>query len=305
VADHLICLSESKNKPLNQLNNITYLELRKLFDKILSSNYWQLKKEPLDEKLSNEKDELSMREVSTDRNIESRSDNIGQIEQRVFHEQNTSDDYVIVSSNASATQVLPTNEFNENNKKIEISPLTHFNSQPKTFFSTLNPSELSTQFLNRPENINDEGINFLQDSEIQIQTQSDIYQVKDMQIIDNFQDFNENIENIENKDSGHRSFPKGTQNSRDFNRGNYPRQRFVDERRIGTTNSAQRINNTSGQQYGNNTRNQNGSAYRNNNQSRQDNRLGNNFFRGTSNNSGKNMNSRTFRNQQDQTSVQN
>ncbi len=302
VADHLICLSDSKNKPINQPNSITYLELRKLFDKILTSQYWTLKREPFNDKLSNEQSEISNKEKSPEKKIESQSEELRQLEQRAFHEQNTSDDYVLVSSAASATQVLSTNEFNENNKKLEISNLNQFNSQPKTFFSTLNPAELSTQFLNRPENINDEGINFLQDSEIQIQQQSDIYQVKEMQIINNFQEFNENIEN---KDSGHRQIQKGNQNSRDFNRGNYPKQRYADERRLGT-NMGQRINSSSGQQYGNNNRNQNGGGYRGNNQSRPDNRSGNNYYRGPSNNSGRNGNSRGgFRNQQDQASVQN
>jgi hypothetical protein len=300
VADHLICLSESKNKPLNQLNNITYLELRKIFDKILTSEYWTQKREPLSEKFSNEATEILNKEKSPIKKNESQQEDIRQIEQRVFHEQNTSDDYVLVSSAASATQALSTNEFNES-KKIETSPLTQLNSQPKTFFSTLNPAELSTQFLNRSENINDEGINFLQDSEIQIQQQSDNFQNKEMQINNNFQEFNEGVEN---KDNSIRQSQKGNQNSRDFNRSNYSRQRYSDERRIGANNMGQRINNSNGQQFGSNNRNQNGSGYRNN-QSRTDNRSGNNYYRGPSNNSGRNGNSRSgFRNQQDQ-NVQN
>ena len=75
----------------------------------------------------------------------------------LYHQQNTSDDYVLVS----------TNDINENNQ----SKSPNQQAQAKTFFTTLNAADLPAhrninEFLNRCEN-SDDGINFLQDSEIQ------------------------------------------------------------------------------------------------------------------------------------------
>ncbi len=42
-ADHLVCLIEGKNKPITALSGttqVTYSDLKKIFDRILSSSYW-------------------------------------------------------------------------------------------------------------------------------------------------------------------------------------------------------------------------------------------------------------------------
>ncbi len=120
----------------------------------------------------------------------------------VFNQQNTSDDYVLVS---------PSNEYVDPNTGHVQSPnqqLHHqqqqqqqqlHNQQQKTFFTTLNPAtDLPSgqhrninEFINRCEN-SDEGINFLQDSEIQSRQQLHHQQQQQQhhqpqQMIDNFQ----------------------------------------------------------------------------------------------------------------------
>lgn len=87
----------------------------------------------------------------------------------IYNQQNTSDDYVLVS---------PSNEYVDPNiVQSQVQQYHHQlqqQQQPKTFFTTLNPAtDLPSgqhrninEFINRCEN-SDDGINFLQDSEIQ------------------------------------------------------------------------------------------------------------------------------------------
>ena len=39
IADHLTSLIDSKNKPIQSMN-VTYSELRKLFDRLMTASYW-------------------------------------------------------------------------------------------------------------------------------------------------------------------------------------------------------------------------------------------------------------------------
>lgn len=79
----------------------------------------------------------------------------------LFHQQNTSDDYVLVSSN----------DVNDNQPKSPNQQHAQQQAQAKAFFTTLDAADLPAhrninEILNRCEN-NDDGINFLQDSMIQ------------------------------------------------------------------------------------------------------------------------------------------
>lgn len=163
-ADHLIALIDAKNKPVPQLTQVTYSDLRKLFDRIFSSPYWNreatvAKVEPV-QKL--EQIEQKTSELNLNENVQAPP--AGLTEQGGYSQQNTSDDFVFVSQN----------DLSENSAQQKMnSPPGQSQQQQqqpsKTFFTTLN-SDLSTQFLNKAD-AGDEGINFLQDSEIQSRQQ--------------------------------------------------------------------------------------------------------------------------------------
>lgn len=86
----------------------------------------------------------------------------------MYQQQNTSEDFILVSTTDYSGA--------ENSHKI--------GHTSKAFFSTLNPQESVNrninEFLNRCEN-NDDGINFLQDSEIQIHKQQQEYKKNNQQ----------------------------------------------------------------------------------------------------------------------------
>lgn len=284
VADHLICLTESKNKVISQRhNNASYSELKKLLDRIIQSPYWSKEKKIIASQKGKAKDEtvssLSSSGVAKEKASETittttthhqqhhqHQDEHRHLEQGVvYHQQNTSDDFVLVSQQQQQQHVaamnvvtnLPiTNELVDSTQKLQLSPSLSQQQQQKTFFTTLNPAELSTQFLSRSDNLNEEGLNFLQDSEIQHQIQSEHYKSNHVQSEQNFQEYGQSNEagknnNGNNNSSGFRnSQPKG---GRDFNGrsggGFPPRQKYNDDRR-----------NNGPRQSGpyNNNRNQNG-----------------------------------------------
>lgn len=87
----------------------------------------------------------------------------------MYQQQNTSEDYILVSST------------DYNGAENSHNKIGHTS---KAFFSTLNPQESVNrninEFLNRCEN-NDDGINFLQDSEIQPHEQQQEYKKNNQQ----------------------------------------------------------------------------------------------------------------------------
>jgi caprin-1 len=145
-ADHLLSLIESKNK---SVLTTTYSDLKKIFDRVMTSSYWTNEKEQ--EKVPEKVEEPQQQQV------------LEETEQKnVNYQQNTSsEDYVIVTSQEVE------------NTQLEQQQLAQ---DQKTFFSTLNTQETVTQFLSE----SNDGINFLQDSQIPTQyDQQDQHQSQD------------------------------------------------------------------------------------------------------------------------------
>jgi len=181
IAEHLTNLIDNKNKPIQPMNNVTYSELRKLFDRLMSASYWTREPQQQPEQLqpaqltqqSTEQTDLNVNsneqpQTDLDKPIQLVEQQISpddhqqtEQEQTLFHQQNTSDDYVLVSSN----------DVNDNQPKSPNQQHAQQQAQAKAFFTTLDAADLPAhrninEILNRCEN-NDDGINFLQDSMIQ------------------------------------------------------------------------------------------------------------------------------------------
>jgi hypothetical protein len=198
IADHLTNLIDSKNKTIASMN-VTYFELRKLFDRILFSSYWTrvvvVAPPATTTTTSTSKEEHNVNPIEEQHNeleqnmnklhlteqqipvelVQQQHEDVHlhqqqqqqslPIEQALYHQQNTSDDYVLVSS---TDENLANNQSKSPNNQ---------QGQAKTFFTTLNQADLPphrniNEFLNKCEN-DDDGINFLQDSEIQLRQQQD------------------------------------------------------------------------------------------------------------------------------------
>lgn len=168
AADHMLFTIEGRNKPITSFNQestgqqVTYNDLKKLFEKILTCNYWNQEiqqpeqvQEELVEPVQPEEQNL-INEVQT-LNLNEQVQN--EQEQQMY--QNTSDEYVLVNS---------TDYNSENTQNAQQQQ-----PQSKAFFSTLNPSTNINEFLQS----NNEGINFLQDSEIQQEEQIHEPQLQD------------------------------------------------------------------------------------------------------------------------------
>jgi len=290
VADHLICLIESKNKPITQLNT-TYADLRKLFDRLSVAPYWTMSKEvqpplePTPESVPIKQDQEpqsthfvdlnkpeSAAYIDTMHHHHLQQNDHRHLETGVFHQQNTSDDFVLVSNPQTvATSNLQTTTNNEYENTQKQSP------QQKTFFTTLNPADLSTQFLNRnpAESTDEASINFLQDSEIQQMQQqqgsAEVYQSNQPHQGNNYQDYGQ--QNNENKDSTGGNFSgRGGYQQNKGRSNNYPprqqqqQQRYPDDRR-GGNNNMRGGNQGSGGQFRqpNPDRQNGGGGYRSNN----------------------------------------
>jgi hypothetical protein len=231
-ADHLIWLLEGKNKPITRLcteqTQVTYGDLKKLFDRVLDCAYWRQDATSVSSSSSSTDQQATTSVLEQPSQVEpqhqqhqpNEQETLAHTEQlntNVYNQQNTSDDYVMVSSNDFADQS------NQTGKQ----------QQSKAYFSTLNQTTDNrnniNEFLNQN---NDEGINFLQDSEIQTRTQ----QVPQ-------QDTLENIENYQGEqqtfDSSNQEFKNDT-HSKEFGqqppngyRGGYQKGRYSDERRGG------------------------------------------------------------------------
>lgn len=154
AADHMLFTVEGRNKPITSFNldlngqPITYNDMRKLFEKIFNCNYWSresVQTEQLQEQyvepIRNEEQNLVSQVQAINLNEQVQNEHEPQMYQ------NTSDEYVLVNSSDYNTENTQQNQ----------------QSQSKAFFSTLNPSANINEFLQN----NNEGINFLQDSEIQ------------------------------------------------------------------------------------------------------------------------------------------
>lgn len=155
AAEHLLLTIEGRNKPITSFNQeltgqVTYNDMRKLIERILNCNYWnreteqseQVQEEPVEPVQTQEQNLINeVQAMSVSEQVQNEQ------EQQIY--QNTSDEYVLVNS----TDYNP-----ENTQQIQQQQ-----TQSKAFFSTLNPSTNINEFLQN----NNEGINFLQDSEIQ------------------------------------------------------------------------------------------------------------------------------------------
>lgn len=188
-ADHLYNLIEAKNKPINTLTTqITYAELKKLFERILAAPYWteEPKKEEEEAVVAEETQPEAVREdtpAAETLTTAVEGMNLNEQQQESEHEQATYnnqnvDDYVIVSS-SECTESLCHSKSPSLQPQQQPQPEHHHTeqvpqdmSQQKTFFSTLNQPEQRNinEFINSCEN-NDGGINFFQDSELQRQQQ--------------------------------------------------------------------------------------------------------------------------------------
>lgn len=197
-ADHLFNLMEGKNKPIQTLETqTTYAELKKLFERIMAAPYWTdspKKSEPVaeveQETSSEQVVEQEQQQVAADAlssGVEDMQLNEQQQqienEQALYANQQSADDYVIVSSSECTESLChskspslqpqqPThhepNSF-EQHQQLQQQDLTQSQQQQqqKTFFTTLNQPEQRNinEFINSCEN-NDGGINFFQDSEL-------------------------------------------------------------------------------------------------------------------------------------------
>lgn len=200
AAEHLLNLIEGKNKPITSFNQevtgaVTYNDLKKLFDRILTSAYWtyepqqvvsnepeateetnQTEQQQTTEQAQSQEalsEQMNNLDLNQNQNDQSKSENHmeQQQQQQAVYQQNTSDDYVLVNSN----------DFSDNTRQ---SPnMQQQAPQTKAFFTTLNPTSNINEFLQN----NGEGINFLQDSEIQSrQQQEQPQQTQQQQAVDNF-----------------------------------------------------------------------------------------------------------------------
>lgn len=262
AAEHLLYLIESKNKLIPSLESkqqITYSDLRKLFDQVLSSNYWNKQQQVasstveaaavetevvslVDESLglaqvtNNESNQNNNNlDLQSQSNLIEPMSNLNVALEKTneallhtatsFNQQNTSDDYVLVS---------PSNEFTENNNsqtQLQKSPnsqqlLDQQQQQPKTFFTTIAADGLPqtgqhrniNEFLNRCEN-SDEGINFLQDSEIRQQQQQNSDNFQNTENNSQFKPRHNNQRNEYSNNNGpSRNYPARQRNYQDDNR---------------------------------------------------------------------------------------
>jgi hypothetical protein len=230
-ADHLIWLLEGKNKPITRLcteqTQVTYSDLKKLFDRVLECAYWRQDATASSSlahhhatSVVEQPTEIEPQQQQQQQQQANEQETLGHTEQihtNVYNQQNTSDDYVMVSSNDFADQ---TNQANK---------------QSKAYFSTLNQTTDNrhiNEFLNQN---NDEGINFLQDSEIQTRTQ----QAQPQDTLENIENYQHQAEQQQGFDSSNQEF-KNDPHNREFRqqrgngyRGGYQKGRYSDERRGG------------------------------------------------------------------------
>jgi len=263
IADHLTQLIDAKNKPIVTMN-VTYSELKKLFDRLMSASYWTREPEQPTVHLTNlNEQEESVQYTTSNEQQQQQPQNTNELlqhenplnpvqhveqvhqqqqqqtlinedhhqsshmEQAVYHQQNTSDGYVLVTPN-DVNDNLANNQSKSPNQQ----------AQPKTFFTTLNPDlpphRNINEFLNKCEN-NDDGINFLQDSEIQIRQQEQLQNELNYQQQQGGNNFNYNQDqNLSDGQKDNQYKQRGGHNGqRPYNS---QRPRYTDDRRMGGGN---------------------------------------------------------------------
>lgn len=137
--EHFYSLVDARPKVV--AGSATYADLRKLFERVLASSYWDA--------------EPRQQDVESEQQVQSNT---------------STDDYVIVSqSDAEGHQAAEQQQHVETpveqEQPIEAAVQSHENveqTQDRTFFTTLNPSNLAQEYTESSE-----GINFLQESEVQ------------------------------------------------------------------------------------------------------------------------------------------
>jgi len=175
-ADHLSALVDGKNKPVPSMTNtVTYNELKKLFERLLSDSYWT--EQPTEEEVTETVQttqvvvETTTETTETQQTLSQAVDNLQLNEQQQVQQndqvyQNV-DDFVIVSSSECAESLCHSKS---SSVQPQVNPEQVNDAQKKTFFTTLNqPTEQRqniNEFINSCEN-NGEGLNFFQDSELQ------------------------------------------------------------------------------------------------------------------------------------------
>lgn len=281
IADHLTQLIDAKNKPIVTMN-VTYSELKKLFDRLISAPYWTREPEQPTAHLTNlnEQEETVQLTTLNEQQQQQQQQNVnellqhdnqlkpvqltdqvqqqqqhqvlsheelpqtGHMEQAIYHQQNTSDGYVLVTPN-DINDNLANNQSKSPNQQ----------AQAKTFFTTLNPADLPAhrninEFLNNCEN-SDDGINFLQDSEIQMRQQQQQqehlnelnYQQQQQQGGNNF-NYNQE-QNLSDGQKDNQYKQRGGHNGqRPYNS---QRPRYTDDRRMGGGQGGMPRNNGNGQ----------------------------------------------------------
>lgn len=324
-ADHLFNLIEGKNKPITALSAVTpvtYSDLRKLFDRLLTATYWtQIQQQQAEattvaaenvEQSANDLNEQTS-EMTEQTNLIAAVENLEinnqqveqfnnqQIEQGVYNHQNTSDDFIIVNPNECNEVMSKSPSLQQQTENINPD-VNHQQQQTKTFFTTLNQSEQRNinEFINNCENDN-EGINFLQDSEIQSRQQEQVqdelnYETQPTQ---QSQTMNAFISNDLPKDNQNQYKQRG---NRDYNGRPYQQRRYPDDRRATGSIQQPRTNNTaynnggappreqrngggSAQHY-NGAPRQNGGNYRGSNNGNNNNSNRGGYYRGSNQNGG-------------------
>jgi hypothetical protein len=264
-ADHLSALIDGKNKPITVFKeSITYSEMKKLFERLLSASYWTVQDCPV----CPDKQEVTTLETETETEttpVETESEakpteslneavenmqlneqkNTLQNEQGLYQNQHV-DDFVIVSSSECAESLCHSKSASvEPQSQSEVSQELA-QSQSKTFFTTLNQPEQRqdiNEFINSCEN-NGEGLNFFQDSELTPRQQEQLQQQQQNEM--NFQR-TQHQENY-NQQSNEMQKDQGFKQRGPRENGNRPYQqrRNQDDRRNGNHMQQQRNNDNRG-----------------------------------------------------------
>lgn len=184
-ADHFSNLIDAKTK---SVASTTYAELKKLFDRIHVSAYWDAEPEQPKE---TEIEQTQANTSTEDFVVVSKSDaEVPAVEQELSHEVPAESTQIETPIEQQETLVVT----QEQQQTLVIETQA---TSDGTFFTTLNPSNLAQGFLNE----NNEGLNFLQDSEINKPTEitsEPQYNTQQPQVQD------DGFQSVEPRDQGYR-----------------------------------------------------------------------------------------------------
>jgi len=263
-ADHLSALIEGKNKPITIFKNaITYSEMKKLFERLITAPYWTVEVPKPEETVTETEPEVTEEAVAPETTEEKPVEALNQAvdnlqlneqketlqnEQAIYQNQHV-DDFVIVSSSECAESLCHSKSASvEPQSQSELSQEMS-QSQNKTFFTTLNqPTEQRqniNEFINSCEN-NGEGLNFFQDSELTPRQQEQLQQQQqqqqnEMNMQNQGQQHHENFNQHPNdmqKDQGYKH-----RGPRDNGNRPYQQRRNPDDRRNGNNHMQQQPRN--------------------------------------------------------------